>query len=58
MKGELIRLIAEGNPKGRLKAIEFDQYGGVSRIEWHDDTPNPAPPIEWPDGDEVGHPTC
>lgn len=37
LKGRVIAEIVAGNPGGRLKAVEYDSFGGIKRIEWHDD---------------------
>lgn len=42
MKGEVIRLIAQGNPSQRLKTVEFDSMGGVKRVEWYDEDQSSA----------------
>ena len=39
-KGEVVAAIVAGNPTGRLKAVEFDSFGAVRRVEWHDDLPD------------------
>lgn len=39
LKGEVIAAIVKGNPAGRLKAIEWGNYGEVRRVEWYDDPP-------------------
>lgn len=37
LRGAVIREIVAANPEGRLKAVEYDSFGGVRRVEWHDD---------------------
>lgn len=37
LKGAVIAEIVAANPNGRLKSVEYDSFGGIKRIEWHDD---------------------
>lgn len=43
LMGEVIAEIAKGNPAGRLKSIDYGQYGAIVRVEWYDDPPAGLP---------------
>lgn len=34
LKGQVIAEIVAGNPGGRLKAVEYGQFGEIVRVEW------------------------
>jgi hypothetical protein len=59
LKGQVIAEIVAGNPKGRLKAVEYGQHGDIRRVEWFDDVklekaPEDATPFQQPRMQQVG----
>jgi hypothetical protein len=51
VKGQVLAEIIKANPRGRLKVVEYDSYGGIRRIEWHEDytEAEPAHPAPSPE---------
>jgi hypothetical protein len=56
IKGKVIAEIVAANPTGRLKEIEYDHFGAVKRIEWHDDPADGTPSEDTLNCPDCGYP--
>lgn len=46
LKAAVIAEIIAANPGGRLKAVEYDSFGAIKRIEWYDSSEEATCPNE------------